>query len=174
MSDEYPPCIGCGYCCMKSLCMLGSIKYGYKTPCPSLVLKDGRYWCGEVLSADDERRPVIERDLAINAGCCSSMNTQRQRQRMYQKMNGVNGFKPLNIVMSGVDLAFIRLVVDDQHPWPSNIPEPEIKGTQVTFFSVMALMDCVNRLSIRGYEGAASRVQDAFISRERDANCAPF
>jgi hypothetical protein len=56
-----------------------------KSPCPSLVFKDGRYWCEEVLKADN---PRIKEILAIGGGCSSSMfNTDRER--MKRRLNGI-------------------------------------------------------------------------------------
>lgn len=84
MSETYevPACIGSGYCCKKALCAIAIIKYGYteKPPCPSLLhdKEKDRYVCGEYVNAPTpERRKEIERELAIGAGCCSSLNSDR-------------------------------------------------------------------------------------------------
>lgn len=77
-----PACVGSGYCCKKSLCAIGMIKHGYAhpVPCPSLLFskEDDRYVCGEYVNAPTpEERERIKRELAIGAGCCSSLNSDR-------------------------------------------------------------------------------------------------
>jgi len=72
---DFPPCVGCGYCCRKAPCVLGE-----GVPCVELVERDGRWWCGLVLAATGEDREMIELDLFIGDGCCSSFNSDRQRR----------------------------------------------------------------------------------------------
>lgn len=71
-------CVGCGYCCMKSPCMVCVCEYGLVVrECPAL------YWNGEMY-----RCRLIEEDakyaaaLAVGAGCCSSLNTWRRDVRL--------------------------------------------------------------------------------------------
>ena len=45
--------------------------------CPSLVELKGRYWCGLYLNAAGEKKEDIKNELAIGAGCCSSLNSDR-------------------------------------------------------------------------------------------------
>lgn len=73
------PCVGCGYCCQKVLCFLGVSKYGSRAgPCPALVCKDGRYWCGIIMEAAEPEKSRYKDWLAIGGGCSSSLfNTQR-------------------------------------------------------------------------------------------------
>jgi hypothetical protein len=68
--DEVPyrPCVGCGYCCKKATCTLG-----LGSPCAYLAQHDGRYWCSLILIG-----AVTDEELAIGAGCCSSLNSDRQ------------------------------------------------------------------------------------------------
>lgn len=54
-------------------------------PCPSLVFKDDRYWCGEVLKAEGEELEKIKEGLAIGAGCCSPLNSDRQKMLKEKK-----------------------------------------------------------------------------------------
>jgi hypothetical protein len=74
------PCVGCGYCCTKALCFRGLLEHGdMPGPCPSLVFKAGRYWCGIVLAAREPERSKIIEGLAVGAGCSSSLlNTRRE------------------------------------------------------------------------------------------------
>lgn len=79
---EYPfhPCIGSGYCCKKALCWIGVKVHGsIPGPCPSLVYddKEERHWCGEILKADKEQE-TLKAELYVGAGCCSSLNSDRQ------------------------------------------------------------------------------------------------
>jgi len=66
-------CVGCGYCCKKATCVIGQMHY--KTPwlgtkCPGLYRAKGRYWCA--LAA------LNPEGLAIGAGCCCPLNTDRR------------------------------------------------------------------------------------------------
>ena len=84
-------CIGSGYCCWKAPCMLAQRVHGpVSGPCPSLVFDKGRHWCGEVLKADEDDKLKIIDNLAIGAGCCSSLNSWRRepiRDRTKWKAN---------------------------------------------------------------------------------------
>ena len=44
-----------------------------KEPCPSLVWDGHRYWCGVVLSTEGAAREKLVENMAIGAGCGSSM-----------------------------------------------------------------------------------------------------
>jgi len=77
------PCVGCGYCCCTANCPLGVRIFGSeRTPCPGLVERDGRLWCGPALWfcwTDEVREYILTEVLAAGAGCCSPMfNTQRE------------------------------------------------------------------------------------------------
>jgi hypothetical protein len=56
--DYFPECVGCGYCCMQSTCLLGVELFSGKYPCK---LADG---CEDV--------------LYIGSGCCSPLNSWRK------------------------------------------------------------------------------------------------
>ncbi len=74
------PCVGSGYCCKKAPCVLGVEKHGQVAPCPSLVFKDGRYWCGLVEDAkSEEEKQHLINILGIGAGCCSPLNSDRAK-----------------------------------------------------------------------------------------------
>lgn len=74
---QYAPCIGCGYCCKKTPCILGVKLFGMVKPCAGLVFKDGRYWCKPVLEAKGADQKRLTENLYIGAGCCSPMNSDR-------------------------------------------------------------------------------------------------
>ncbi len=44
-----------------------------KTPCPELYVENGNYLC--------KLAGELKEELAIGAGCCSGMNSQRARKR---------------------------------------------------------------------------------------------
>ena len=73
------PCIGSGYCCKKALCWIGlRVNGSISGPCPSLVFDGERHWCGEVQKAEGSQKEALIEDLSIGAGCCSSLNSDRQ------------------------------------------------------------------------------------------------
>ena len=66
------PCVGCGYCCKTAVCVVGQIflKTGPHPPCPGLEHNGERYRCKIAEEHGEE--------LAIGAGCCSPLNSERQ------------------------------------------------------------------------------------------------
>jgi|MudIll2142460700_1097286.scaffolds.fasta_scaffold00003_41 hypothetical protein len=78
--QEYPvrPCVGCGFCCKKAPCALGYTHFGHEIPCPALVEQGGRYWCKFVLETPVIYLAQLKDNLAIGAGCSSSLNSDRQ------------------------------------------------------------------------------------------------
>jgi hypothetical protein len=83
-AKEYP-CVGCGYCCRKTLCWEGQKTHphieGGQGPCPELVQDEAneRYWCGLLKKAVGDERNRIAGSLFIGTGCCSSLNSDRER-----------------------------------------------------------------------------------------------
>ena len=74
-------CVGCGYCCSKVVCILGFERFGPNPPCPALKEHDGRFWCGIVEQATGMEKEELIDQLAIGAGCTSTMfNTVRDSQ----------------------------------------------------------------------------------------------
>lgn len=67
----FPPCLGCGYCCKKVPCGLAFREFGQITKCPALRWDGKRYVCD--LAKDHAE------ELAIGAGCCSSLNSDRRK-----------------------------------------------------------------------------------------------
>ena len=64
-------CVGCGYCCMKSTCVVGQLESGlpvYK-PCPYLLWNDEMYRC-ELMGRG--------KDVGQGWGCCSNLNSWRK------------------------------------------------------------------------------------------------
>lgn len=85
--ELYPgaqPCLRSGYCCKKATCMAGILHGAAPVGC-SFLLGDqpGNYRCLLV-----ERQIVTPEDLAIGAGCCSPLNTDRIAARKYKETHG--------------------------------------------------------------------------------------
>jgi hypothetical protein len=66
----FPACNGCAYCCKQSPCFLSFQLYEGADPCPALYWNGTMYRCGLA--------PLFEEELAIGAGCSSSLNSWRQ------------------------------------------------------------------------------------------------
>jgi len=69
------PCVGCGYCCRKAICVLGmkiADLEGKPTDngCPYLYL-EGIYRC------ELAKNEAYCKELFIGEGCCCSLNTDR-------------------------------------------------------------------------------------------------
>lgn len=78
------PCVGSGLCCLKARCHLGVAEHGPGAECPSLVWKDGRYWCGIVLKATSESAEEgenLKRQLYIGEGCCMPLFNSLRDER---------------------------------------------------------------------------------------------
>lgn len=72
-------CVGCGYCCIKTLCDAARRLYPGARSCPQLlwIEEDNRYKCGLMMIAG----PVgqgYRAELYAGAGCCSGLNSWRQ------------------------------------------------------------------------------------------------
>jgi len=70
------PCVGCGYCCKKTICYVGLRLYGLNLDhCPGLIWseEDQRHYCKPAMYSKK-----IKHELSIGAGCCSSLNTWRK------------------------------------------------------------------------------------------------
>ena len=69
-------CIGCGYCCTKIICRIGSMIYGhYTNPCPALKRNGDRYVCSLYLDDPARYGGVLE----IGEGCCFPENAMRNK-----------------------------------------------------------------------------------------------
>lgn len=69
-------CVGTGWCCMSGPCPMG-IRRGVPTrgPCPRLVAKGGRHWCGFVLDSDNPPAELAE--IRAGTGCAKPLSPQR-------------------------------------------------------------------------------------------------
>jgi hypothetical protein len=146
MPDEFPPCLGCGYCCKKALCTLGSHLHGHELPCPSLTYKNGRYWCSEALSSEH-----VAKALYVGEGCCSSMNSYRQ-----ERLRRMQAFK-LIIPMLRTNQVFLELA---RRVVP-RIPLPKFNVGSTEFANITHAMQFVNALSYTGYDAVARTLLEA-------------
>jgi len=71
-------CTQCGKCCREELCLLGELFFETKTPpCPALIFKEGKSWCGFVLYADSVWPGIgISEHLAYLLGIGKGCDTQ--------------------------------------------------------------------------------------------------
>lgn len=70
-SSKIKNCIGCGFCCLTIKCSLCKDidKDDKNKQCSSLYWKDGRYWCKEIETQNEE----VLKILWVNEGCfCNS------------------------------------------------------------------------------------------------------
>lgn len=66
------PCNGCGLCCAQEVCEIGiGILGSVPPPCPLLVYREGRTFCGAVEQGTNFSRIMFKRLLGIGKGCCS-------------------------------------------------------------------------------------------------------
>jgi len=70
----FPPCVGCGYCCIQNPCFR-SAYFGWcvneKGICDRLFWNKGRYWCQEVI---DNPKEMVS--LGIGKGCPSVLGNK--------------------------------------------------------------------------------------------------
>lgn len=76
MIEQFPPCVGCGYCCITAPCFLSAYMEWHinsKQVCRKLVWSksDQRYWC----QAKDEYPEKLEH-LGFGAGCPSVLGNK--------------------------------------------------------------------------------------------------
>jgi len=75
------PCVGSGLCCLKTRCFLGTQIHGPGAECPSLVWKNERYWCRELLEAKEEKAKSLREQLSVGAGCCMPLFNHLRDER---------------------------------------------------------------------------------------------
>jgi len=77
------PCVGSGLCCLKARCFLGVRAHGPGNECPSLIWSESerRYWCGEILKAEEPERENRKQGLYIGEGCCMPLFNSLREER---------------------------------------------------------------------------------------------
>jgi hypothetical protein len=72
------PCVGCGYCCIKTPCGVAQRLHNRGIErCPELHWDGSRYVC-QLTTKDGEIGENYRKELYIGAGCCSGLNTWRK------------------------------------------------------------------------------------------------
>lgn len=91
------PCVGCGFCCMRSPCgvwtepVKRAMEEGWKDGCPELTYKDGRHWCGAILRMETESaKSLLKARLSVGAGCCAGLNSWRREKPILDRTSGRN------------------------------------------------------------------------------------
>ncbi|HOK06904.1 MAG TPA: hypothetical protein PK836_06200 [Syntrophales bacterium] len=80
--NQYYPCVGCGYCCIRQTCTFGVQLHpeSWDRTCPELFWDGGRYRCR--LLMDGDPRGDFYRDLLqAGQGCRSHGNPWRRDVR---------------------------------------------------------------------------------------------
>jgi len=57
----------------------------HEGPCKGLRFDNDRYWCSLVEAADGLHKEWLLDGLAIGAGCCAALNSDRQRMLVKAK-----------------------------------------------------------------------------------------
>lgn len=91
------PCVGCGFCCMKSPCGVNTeaikraMENRWKDGCPELIYKDGRHWCGAILNLKTEAaQRQLKALLCVGDGCCAGLNSWRKKKEIVDRTSGRN------------------------------------------------------------------------------------
>jgi len=71
------PCVGCGYCCIKTPCGASRRLYPNATVCPELIWVDNRYECG-LMKLPGLVGEAYRKELYAGEGCCCGLNSWRQ------------------------------------------------------------------------------------------------
>lgn len=72
------PCVKCGFCCKNAPCGFGEWNAGKGCCCMLVDKKDGTYECEiyeDIIKGEDKSWHIAP---AFGAGCCSSVNRDRQ------------------------------------------------------------------------------------------------
>lgn len=71
-------CIGCGFCCTKTLCEAARRVYStIHTPCPGLIWNGERHEC-KLMTLPGELGSIYRKELYAGEGCCMGLNSWRK------------------------------------------------------------------------------------------------
>ena len=74
-SEKYDPCIGCGFCCTKTMCGAGLRVHGINiVPCPSLEWNGDRHVC-KLMTTPGDLGDRYKKELYAGEGCCANLNS---------------------------------------------------------------------------------------------------
>jgi len=92
------PCVGCGFCCIKSKCSAGQRLYKSADVCPALIWSEEkkRYYC-DLMILPGMVGEGYRKELYAGEGCCSNLNSWRNNviEREVKKENKPNNIDPL-------------------------------------------------------------------------------
>jgi len=90
------PCVGCGFCCLKSPCGASLRVYGTTTRCPALEWQETRYAC-KLMQLPGGIGERYREELYAGAGCCAGLNDWRLdvRQRDAALSVEASGIPPM-------------------------------------------------------------------------------
>ena len=103
--DRYT-CVGCGFCCIKTLCAAALRLYGGGVKkCPQLIWNEEnkRYFCG-LMILPGTLGENYRKELYAGAGCCCNMNSWRQDV----KRRDENIIETNNVAISPIFQAFLK------------------------------------------------------------------
>jgi hypothetical protein len=78
---SHAACVGCGYCCKAAPCV-AAVHRGRVSAdgeCLELVFDGERYRCNYILDPPAEGEEWWRRQLCVGAGCCSNLNSEREK-----------------------------------------------------------------------------------------------
>jgi hypothetical protein len=92
------PCVGCGFCCIKSKCAAGQRLYKSSDICNALIWseKENRYHC-DLMQLPGILGETYREELYAGEGCCAGLNSWRQNviKRTDVKEDKINNLDPL-------------------------------------------------------------------------------
>jgi len=73
------PCVGCGFCCIKTKCAAGLRLFGSSDICKALNWseEENRYFC-KLMQIPGKMGTSYREELYVGAGCCCGLNSWRQ------------------------------------------------------------------------------------------------
>lgn len=92
------PCVGCGYCCIKTPCDASRRLYPGASHCPQLLWLDDRYECG-LMKIAGLVGEGYRQELHAGEGCCCSLNDWRKNVKRREPQLNRTLINPLPEVM---------------------------------------------------------------------------
>jgi hypothetical protein len=71
------PCVGCGFCCLKTPCGASLRIHGTTDVCPELNWNGSRYEC-KLMTRPGQIGERYRKELYAGAGCCAGLNSWRK------------------------------------------------------------------------------------------------
>jgi len=74
LQDNVKPCIGCGFCCLKTKCIAAQRLYPSAEKCPALKWNGERHVC-ELMELPGTVGAAYRAELYAGEGCCANLNS---------------------------------------------------------------------------------------------------